>query len=149
MLKIVPDVVNQQVIRALSPDASAQDVGSLMVEHDISAVIVNSLEGTLLGIITERDLSRRVVAQGLDPASTPVSDIMTADPVTLAPDDLAYDAMQLMRAHLVRHVPVVQNQQVVAMVSVRDLRHAIAHEVEPAHEGVGSALHRWLRRVGI
>lgn len=149
MLQIVPDVVAQQVIRALPSDAPARDVGAMMAEHDISSVIITAPSGALLGIVTERDLSRRVVAKGLDPNHILASAIMTPDPVTLSPDDNAYDAMQLMRRHLVRHVPVVQDQRVVAMVSVRDLRHAIAHEVEPAHEGVGAALHRWLRRIGV
>lgn len=149
MLKLVPDVVNQRVIHALPPEASARDAGVLMADHDISSVVVNTPSGQLAGIVTERDLARRVVAKGLAASDTPLHTIMTADPVTLPPDANAYDAMQLMRQHLVRHVPVVDSGKVVAMVSVRDLRHAIAHEVEPAHEGLGAAVHRWLRRAGI
>ena len=149
MLKLVPDVVSGQEIRALTETASARDAGALMTTHDISAVVVNNAAGQLIGIVTERDLSRRVVAEGRDAASTPLAAIMTREPTTLSATDTAYDAMQTMRRLLVRHLPVVEDGRVVAMVSVRDLRHAIAHEVVPAHHGVGSAIHRWLRRLGV
>ncbi|MEX2450234.1 MAG: CBS domain-containing protein [Rhodospirillales bacterium] len=120
-LKIVPDVIGPQTIRGLSETDTVLDAANLMVRHDIAAVVVFGAADTLVGIVTERDLTRRVVADGLDPATTALGDIMTENPDTLSPDDAVYDAVELMRTRRYRHLPVVENGKVVGMVSMRDL----------------------------
>ena len=67
--------------------------GQLMTEFDISAVVVCDEREQIVGIVTERDLSRRVVAENRTPGTTRVTDIMTADPRVLAPDYSAFDAL--------------------------------------------------------
>ncbi len=84
----------------------------------------------LVGIVTERDMTARVVAVGVDPETTRVRDIMTADPDTLAPDKTAADAIRMMREHNYRHLPVVDGGTVVGMVSVRDLYAVYNAELE-------------------
>ena len=75
----------------------------------------------LVGIITERDMTSRVVAAGLNPETTSCVEIMTGNPDTLSPDDTASDALAMMRERNYRHLPVVKGERVVGMVSVRDL----------------------------
>ena len=143
-LKVVPDVVSGQSIRSLQADASAQEAARQMRDHDISSVIVVDGAGKLIGIVTERDMARRVVAEGRQGGALRLQDIMTADPVVVAPDASAFDVLETMRKRRVRHVPVVENGKVVGMVSMRDLRQAIA-----AAGGAkrGSALGRLLHLV--
>jgi CBS domain-containing protein len=74
----------------------------------------------LRGIITERDIMK-AVARGLDPAATPVSSVMTRDVLTVAPDTPLYEAARHMAARWIRHLPVVDGDTVVGIVSQRDL----------------------------
>ena len=124
--KLIPDVVSGQTIRALRPADSAHDAARLMREHDISAIVVLDDAGSLVGIVTERDLTRRVVADDRLASSVRVADVMTATPTTASPADSPYEALEAMLKRRVRHLPVIDGERVVGMVSMRDLRHAIA-----------------------
>ena len=92
-----------------------------MVRENIAAVIVTDDNSSLIGILTERDLARQVVATGADASKILVGDIMTANPDTLTPDDSAGDALELMHSRNYRHLPVAVDGRCVAMVSIRDL----------------------------
>jgi len=118
--KIVPDVVNPCDVLSLPPEASVRDAARLMADSNVASLLVMG-EGGLLGIVTERDITSRVVANGLDPESTSLARIMTPDPRVLAPDDSISEALELMRVHSFRHLPVMEGGKPVAMVSVRDL----------------------------
>ncbi|MGQ9365616.1 CBS domain-containing protein [Azospirillum sp. ST 5-10] len=127
--KIIPDVIKDQTLVCLPPDASVGEAVQRMAQHRIAAVLVT--EGTVLkGIFTERDLTVRVVAAGRDAAATPLSAVMTADPDTLGPDAPASEALDLMERHRYRHLPVVQDGNVVGIVSVRDLYSEVRHHLE-------------------
>jgi CBS domain-containing protein len=118
--KIVPDVIHDQVLAYISPADTARTAAKLMRERKVAAVLV--MEGErLVGIITERDMTSRVVAAGRDPDATKCREIMTANPDTLSPLDTAVDAINMMRSRNYRHLPVVDGVKVVGMVSVRDL----------------------------
>jgi CBS domain-containing protein len=80
-------------------------------------VLVAGADGRLAGIFTGRDAVARVLADGRDPATTPLSAVMTADPVTLTPDSRTIDALRLMAERGFRHVPVVRDGQPVGLVS--------------------------------
>jgi len=127
--RVVPDIVDQQKIELLSSGTTVRDAARNMAERHIGAVLIGS-GGRLDGIFTERDLLIRVVAQGLDPDSTPLSQVMTADPDTVGPNDLASLALERMRTSGYRHVPVVEDGQVVGIVSLRDLYAAAKSELE-------------------
>lgn len=118
--RIVPDIVSRQELTILSPERTVQEATVIMAERGISAVMISEKEA-LVGIFTERDLVRRVVAPGLDPATTPLRDAMSTRPYTLHPNDSASEALQRMRANGVRHLPVVDGPRIVGMVSIRDL----------------------------
>jgi len=106
--KIMPDIVNKQSISALKPDNTVYEAATMMAKVNVAAIVVEDDKGLMTGIVTERDLTRRVVAKGLDAKKTPITDIMTANPDTLAPDDSAGDALELMQARHFRHLPVVE-----------------------------------------
>src|SRR3984885_5339910 len=91
-----------------------------MVERNIGAVPVLH-NGALVGIFSERDLMRRVVAEGRDPRSTCMAEVMTDDPLTISTQEDLENCMALMRRHGFRHLPVCYEGQLVGMVSLRDL----------------------------
>ncbi|MBL8701277.1 MAG: CBS domain-containing protein [Alphaproteobacteria bacterium] len=127
--KIVPDVVHGQELSFVSAECSVRDAVKAMARRRISAVMVMD-EERLIGIFTERDLALKVVARDLNPSTTEVGAVMTRDPDTLAPDDTAHRALTLMRERGYRHLPVVDGERVVGMVSVRDLYDTVLSELE-------------------
>ena len=127
--RIVPDVVSDQTLHKVTPRDSVRQASRLMRDKKVAAVLVMDGEH-LTGILTERDMTVRVVAAGLDADATPVHEVMTADPDTLAPDDTASDAIRMMRSRNYRHLPVVDGGRVVGMVSVRDLYAVYNGELE-------------------
>ncbi|AWK86306.1 CBS domain-containing protein [Azospirillum thermophilum] len=127
--KLIPDVVKQQDLTTLPPDATVRDAAILMAEKRIGAVLVT--EGRrLTGIFTERDLTARVVAAGRDPAATRLGEVMTRGPDTLEPSATAFSAMELMDRHNYRHLPVVDRDEVVGIVSIRDLSAVVRAHLE-------------------
>ena len=126
---IVPNVISDQTLHTVTKDASVLDAAKTMAEHKIAATMVLE-DGKLIGIITERDMTTRVIAAGRDPASTKISDVMTANPDTLRPDDPAIDALTMMRERKYRHLPVVDGDTVVGMVSIRDLYALVTDQLE-------------------
>ena len=104
----------------LPAGATVQEAARCMRENDIGDVIL--LEGgNMCGIVTDRDIAVRAVADGLDPATTSVREIASIDLVTLAPDDDVSRAVDLMRRRAVRRVPVVDQGRPVGVVSIGDL----------------------------
>jgi CBS domain-containing protein len=79
--RIVPDIVKEQSLHALPLASTALDAAKMMAHRDVGAILVVERDGRLAGIITERDITRRIVANGLDPKKTPVTDVMTHNPV--------------------------------------------------------------------
>ena len=96
------------------------DVVKAMVDRNIGAVPVLR-DGELVGIFSERDLMKRVVAEGLDPANTRVREVMTADPLTVGPQEEIQTCMMLMRRHGFRHIPLCDGKVLKGMISLRDL----------------------------
>ncbi len=127
--KIVPDVVENQTIRTISGSASAREAAGIMAEHHISALLVTKGD-KLEGIFTERDISMKILAHGRDPEKTKVSRVMTKNPVTISPDDWAMNALEKMHDLGFRHLPVVDGERIVGMVSVRDLYVTVQVQLE-------------------
>jgi CBS domain-containing protein len=111
-------------VHSLAAGASVIDAVRSMADHHVGALLV--MEGTrLAGIISERDYARKVVLQGRSSATTPVRDIMSAPVVTARPDDTVDHAMRLMTDRRIRHLPVLQGDKVVGVVSIGDLVRSI------------------------
>ena len=89
----------------------AQDAAKLMREWDIGAipVVADQHSWRLKGIVTDRDLCTKIVAEGFDPSSIPVEKVMTRDPVTCRPDDDVEKCAELMQEHQVRRIPVIDD----------------------------------------
>jgi CBS domain-containing protein len=91
-----------------------------MVERNIGAVPVLH-GGRLVGIFSERDLMKRVVAEGFDPRSTCLAEVMTPNPFTIGMNEEPAKCMAIMRQHGFRHLPVCHDGQLIGMVSLRDV----------------------------
>jgi len=104
----------------LTPDQTVREAARYMTERRVGAVSV--LEGTrLVGVLSERDIMARVVAAGLDLDQTRVGDVMTKDIVVGKADDSHEDGLRKMKQAGCRHLPVIQGDQLMGMVSQRDL----------------------------
>jgi CBS domain-containing protein len=112
-------VKNQDTYRA-DVAQTVLDVARAMVERNIGAVPVLR-NGMLVGVFSERDLMRRVVVEGRDPAQTQVVEVMTEDPLTVSPQEELETCRFLMHRHGFRHLPVCDGKQLKGMISLRDL----------------------------
>lgn len=114
-------------IFAVSPDASVLDAIKLMAGKGVGAVL--AMQGArLCGIVSERDYARKVVLQGRSSSNTPVRDIMTAKVVTVRPDDSVDHCMQVVTEHRIRHLPVVEGDAIVGVISIGDLVKAVIED---------------------
>ncbi|MFC4350529.1 cyclic nucleotide-binding/CBS domain-containing protein [Fodinicurvata halophila] len=127
--RVVPDIVSSQKLTTFSPDTTVRDAVALMNERSIGAILVMN-DDQLAGIFTERDLLRRVVAASRDPDTTRLDEVMTTDPDTLTPKATAMEALLLMRSRGYRHLPVLENDKLIGIVSIRDLFAAVQEELE-------------------
>ena len=105
---------------SVSPDESVFQAISVMADKRIGALVVIAGE-TLVGIMSERDYARKVVLQGKSSKDTPVRDIMTSQVVSVSPNHTVDDCMRIVTAKGIRHLPVVQGEKVVGVVSIGDL----------------------------
>jgi CBS domain-containing protein len=113
-------------VHAVQRGATVADAVRMMTERNVGIVAV--LDGDrLVGLVSERDVVRRVIAASEDPATTVVDDIMTTKIVFATPDEAFQDAVQLMDAANIRHLPVVENGALLSMISVRDLLRVELH----------------------
>ncbi len=117
--RTIRDVIKRIKIVRIGGDASVGEACRAMTENRVGAILVMDGE-TLEGIFTERDALNRVLAEGRDPETTRVSEVMTRDPVTLAPDAAAIDALRLMSEIGFRHLPIIENNRVYGVISIRD-----------------------------
>ena len=118
-MRICELIKNQETYQAELGDTVVHTVRA-MVERNIGAVPVLH-NGRLVGIFSERDLMQRVVAEGHDPRSTCMAEVMTDDPMTISMNEDIQNCMALMRRHSFRHLPVCHEGQLVGIVSLRDI----------------------------
>ena len=112
---------------AISPDQPVLDAIKLMADKRIGAVLVMQA-GKLVGILSERDYARKIVLQGRSSATTPVRDIMTSDVISVSLNDTADHCMQLVTDRRIRHLPVVEGDAVLGVVSIGDLVKAVIED---------------------
>ena len=114
-------------IFAVAPGDSVIDAIRLMAEKGVGAVLV--MEGSrLAGIVSERDYARKIVLHGRSSSDTSVRDNMTAEVVTVRPQDTVEHCMQVVTDHRIRHLPVVEDAQVVGVISIGDLVKAVIED---------------------
>lgn len=118
---------------SIAPDAPVLEAIKHMAEHRVGALLV--MRGDqLIGVVSERDYARKVILQGRSSSQTAVSDIMSSTPLTVSPDTDVLDCMRLCTDSRIRHLPVVDGQSVVGVISIGDLVKAVidaqAEEIE-------------------
>jgi len=123
LVKHLLDAKDRHII-SISPDASVFDAIKLMADKSIGSLLVMD-DKKLLGIVTERDYARKVIVKGRSSRETRVEEIMTAEVMTTASDHRIDQCMELMTNRKIRHLPVVEDDQVVGMISIGDLVQAI------------------------
>jgi len=111
-------------IISISPDASVLDAIKLMADKGIGALVVID-GGDLKGIVTERDYARKVIIKGRASDTTPVADIMTVEVITASSQQTVNECMAMMTSKKCRHLPVVDDGELVGMISIGDLVQAI------------------------
>jgi len=104
----------------ISPEATVFEAIQMMADKNIGAVLVTENE-KLLGILTERDYTRKVALKGKSSKQTPVKEILAAECIQVTPAHTVEECMRLMTAHRVRHLPVLNGGQILGIVSIGDL----------------------------
>jgi CBS domain-containing protein len=114
----------------VTPDVSVRETARIMAESQIGAIAVRK-GVAIVGVFSERDLMKRVVAEGLDPATTRVGDVMNTDVVKLYDSDSVEHAASAMRSHRVRHAVIVdQAENYLALLSERHLLYDVMNALE-------------------
>ncbi len=114
----VKEAMTKQPI-TVAEDATVEQCSTVMTQKHVGSLIVE--EETLLGILTEQDVVRKVVGKGLDPKTTLVKDVMHKKLVTIHPDKDIYDAITEMNKHNIRHMPVVDENDMVGFITIKDI----------------------------
>ncbi|GAB7564444.1 CBS domain-containing protein [Methylobacillus methanolivorans] len=115
-------------IYSVSPESLVYDALLLMAEHHIGALVVMQRD-KMVGIFSERDYAREVVIKGKTSKTTTVGDIMSVQLITVSPDDTVDHCMNLMSGKRIRHLPVLENDQLIGLLSIGDLvKETIAYQ---------------------
>jgi CBS domain-containing protein len=123
LVKQLLDAKGHEVL-SISPDASVLDAIKVMAEKGLGALVVMQ-DTVLAGIVTERDYARKVILKGRSSKSTLVSDIMTAEVITTTGDNTVDECMNMMTDRRIRHLPVVDGETVIGIISIGDLVKAV------------------------
>lgn len=113
----------------VGPEATVFEALTLLSEYGVGAMPVMA-QGRLLGVISERDYTRKIALQGKNSRETTVAEIMTPNPFTVTPKTGTRDCMTLMSQKKIRHLPIVDGDKVLGMISMRDLMDDIIAEHE-------------------
>ena len=131
----VRDLVGAREVVSIHPEATALEAARKMAGAGIGALLVRRPDGQVAGIFTERDLMVRVVAAGRPPAEVRLSEVATREVFMTDPDADVLGLREELRRRHIRHVPVVEHERVIAVLSMRDLmRAALEEERANAHE---------------
>lgn len=109
---------------SISPDATVFEAIQMMADKNVGALLVTKGE-QLLGIMSERDYTRKVILKGRASKETPVRDIVSGHVITVTPEHTVPACLKLMTEHRIRHLPVVQANQILGVISIGDLVNSI------------------------
>lgn len=114
-------------VYSISPDRSVYDALEELEEKNLGSLVVVENK-KLIGVFTERDYARKVILKGRSSKETLVRDIMSSSPLFVSPDNTLNDCMQLMTDKFVRHLPVLENNELIGVVSIGDIVKYIIYE---------------------
>jgi CBS domain-containing protein len=127
-------------VHSIEPEAPVLEAIRLMAEHGIGALLV--MQGQqLIGVVSERDYARKVILMGRSSSETPVWQIMSAPVLTVQPGQSIHECMRIMTDNRVRHLPVVEGEQVIGVLSIGDLVHALVDEQRQTIEQLEQYIH--------
>jgi len=122
----VSDIARMDPIAA-TPDATIAEVASLMRDEQVGSIVVEE-DGRPVGIVTDRDVAVKIVAEGKSPKDMHAKDVMTADPVTIQHDAGVFELTEVMYDNEVRRIPVVDGEELVGIVTLDDLDRLLSDE---------------------
>jgi CBS domain-containing protein len=133
----IRSIMERRKLLSAPPQTSVRAASEMMAKKQVGAVLVVE-DGKLLGIFSERDAVFRVIARGLDPATTQLAQVMTPDPKTVRPNNTFGYAMTIMHENGFRHMPVIDDGKPVGIVSARsaldpDLEEFVCEERRRKH----------------
>lgn len=115
------------IVHSVSPYSSVYDALEVLESKNVGALVVMEDE-TLIGIFTERDYARKVVLKGRSSKETLIKDIMTDSPIFVSPHNTIDDCMQIMTDKYIRHLPVLDNEKVLGLISIGDVVRFVIEE---------------------
>lgn len=115
-------------IKKTSVDSTVTDAAKIMDVKNIGSLFIEE-DGKVIGIITEGDVLRKIVAQGKDPSTTLVKDIMSSPLITIEPEKSIEEANELMAQHKIRRLPVDNNGEIVGIVSMTDISNSMRYSL--------------------
>lgn len=118
-----------EAVVTIAPEATARDAARLMSDRHVGALVVTDPSGRMAGIVTERDVMRRLVAAAKPPDTTTVGEIMTRAVISCTPQTPLDEVRRIMRERRIRHVPVLENGRPTGMVSIGDLNAALNQDL--------------------
>lgn len=129
-MELVRDVLEHKGYDVFSvhPESTVLEALKILEARNIGALLVVDKHANLKGIFSERDYARKIVLQGKASAETPVKDIMTTQVFCVSPSQTIESCMALMTQKRVRHLPVVDNEKLVGVISIGDVVKALLHE---------------------
>lgn len=139
----IRDVLREKGTKVLSigPDETVYEAIRQMAEHGIGALLVVE-NGKPVGLLSERDYSRKVILRGLRSRETPVRAIMSSPLLTISPDASVQHGLEMMTEKYIRHIPVLDGADVIGMVSIGDLVKAVIRDQESLIEQLESYIAR-------
>ena len=128
----VGDAIRGRVteIVTVAPGTSLKEAVKLLADRQIGLLVVTDGDGSLKGVVSERDVIRAVAERGGKALSAKVEEVYTSEVVTCGPEETAHDAITTMNEGKFRHMPVIENGKVTAVVSLSDLVNHVLFEVE-------------------
>ncbi|MEU0516397.1 CBS domain-containing protein [Streptosporangium sp. NPDC006007] len=129
-------------VETVHPRATVTELLAILADRNIGAVVVSEDGSSILGIVSERDIVRRLHARGADALNAPVSSIMTTEVRTCSPGVNVDDLRQTMTTHRIRHVPVVSGDRLIGIVSIGDVIKSAIETLETERAHLVDYLHR-------
>lgn len=131
----VRDIMTSEELATATLDTTLQEIASMMKTENVGAIPILDEEDNLAGIITDRDIVVRAIAEGQDPASCTAEEILSEELHTIEPDAGLEEAADLMARHKIRRLPVVEDSMIIGMISLGDI--SVKAEDEKAGEALG------------
>jgi CBS domain-containing protein len=141
-MKSIKDVINNKGsdVKSVSPDTEAKDAIKNMAESGISSLLVVE-DGKVIGIFSDKDFSCKIVATDRLTETVSISEVMTSPVCAIRPDQSINDAMSVMTEKRIRHLPVMDGDELIGLVSIGDLVKAIIKEQQDTIEQLEHYIH--------